>query len=96
MNLIEQLGIGGALALFVLREVFTYLKTRNGKAAVSVVPVCPLPQTFELWELRLSKAIAEAMTEALEPTLKRQNDLLETLAKYQQELHEVLIRRNLV
>ncbi len=96
MNLIEQLGIGGALALFVLREVFTYLKTRNGKAEVSVVHVCPLPQTFELWELRLSKAIAEAMTEALEPTLKRQSDLLETLAKYQQEMHEVLIRRNLV
>lgn len=96
MNGYAELGAGGLLALLLLREVFAFLKARENNKNGSATPpiVCPLNATVELWELRLTKAVTEGLTQALIPTLARQTELLGVVIQNQGKMYELLIRRD--
>jgi len=75
MDGISQLGIGGALVLLALAQMFAFLKSRkngNGRR-------CPLELQVELWESRLSDAIGRSVSKALEPHFIAENEMLKTM-----------------
>jgi hypothetical protein len=80
---IAQVGVGGALALLIVREVLAFLKGRNGKT-----PTSAGDKSVEFWQMEYRKATDEA----LRPLLAAQTAVLSDIAQTQHEMNERLGR----
>ena len=71
MDHLIQLGIGGALAILIIREVFKFLTDRkqkeNGSAGTKSV---------EFWQAQQRTAVREVLTELISPFLTTQTEIL--------------------
>ena len=84
-----QLGLGGIVAILLIREVLTYLKTlkstRNGqKAAGDLTP--------EYWQTEQRKAITEVVVTVVVPILTSQATILAELKSSQQQTNIQIVR----
>lgn len=67
--MIWQVGAGGLLALLILREVFGFLRARNGGASAG-------SKTVDFWRLEMRAAVNEGLTTTLKPLFETQIELL--------------------
>ncbi len=82
-----QVSVGGILAILVLREVFGFLRTRNGaRSANSSSGNRPV----EYWQVDMRKALAEAFQTSILPALSNQTDLLREIRDEQKETHKAI------
>jgi hypothetical protein len=79
MDTFGQLGIGGALVLLALAQMFAFLKAR--KNGVTTAAQCPMSTQVELWESRLTNAIADGISRSLKPLFEAQAETLRVQAR---------------
>jgi hypothetical protein len=96
MHPYTDLGMGGLLAILIIREVFGFLKSQVAKKNGAAPPPCPLNATIELWELKLSKGVVSGMKESLEPHFQRQSEILTQLSSNQGKIIDVLTRKSTI
>lgn len=88
---LTQVGVGGLLALLVLREVFQFLKTRrhashdNGAAIKTAGDFPP-----EYWQNEQRKAIADVVITVVVPLLTGQATILNELRLSNQDVARTL------
>ena len=82
-----NLGVGGALALLVIREVLTFLKNRSlaGQRTAG-------DQSPEFWQAEQRRAVTDVVVNVVVPILTRQNSILNELKNAQQEMNGQTIR----
>lgn len=70
-----EVGVGGAVALLVLKEVFTFVKTTrgNGKDAASGA------KPVEFWQAEIRHGVSESVRTELAPLLTVQTELLKEI-----------------
>ena len=72
MDHLIQLGIGGALAILMIREVFKFLtdrKQKNGNGSAGT-------KSVEFWQAQQRMAVREVLTELISPFLTTQTEIL--------------------
>lgn len=91
---VTQIGVGGIFALFILREVFTFIKSQrtngngNGQAAGT--------QSAAFWQLEIRKAVDESVGSTMVPHLQAQTKVLEdirdTMGEMEKGINELVTR----
>lgn len=69
----QSLGVGGILVVFIVRELFAYLKAREQKNDRSG------DKDPAFWQMEFKKAVEEGIAKAVVPLLAKQNELLDEL-----------------
>ena len=80
-----QLGIGGIVALLIIREVLRFLRSRNGSS--SSPAGSSGSQSIEFWQAEIRKAVSEA----LNPFLSAQSELLRGIQITESKIHEAVM-----
>lgn len=81
---ILQIGVGGVLALLIIREVLRFLKQRQpASGAVSAGAQSP-----EYWQAEQRKAITDVVVSIVVPILSNQNAILNELRVSQTEMNK--------
>lgn len=71
-TLLTQVGVGGIFTVLVLREVFTFLKTRKANGASG-------DQSVEFWQQQQQLIIAENLKMSVIPILDKQTAILDEI-----------------
>jgi hypothetical protein len=77
MNYASEVGVGGAIVLLALAQMFHFLKTRNNSTIVR----CPVEDQIELWQVKMSNAVADGITKSLRPLFEMQSETLKSQAR---------------
>lgn len=83
----KDVGIGGLLALLVLREVFNFLKTkRNGK------PVSAGEQSVEFWREQFRDILLPILSQTLSRTLDQQSMMIDDIRDLQKATNDGIVK----
>ena len=88
MEVVYQVGIGGTLALLVLKEVFGYVKSvkLNGNGNGNGRSTTSGDKPPEFWQMEFRRANTESLNATIVPILNNQTDILKEMAKSQHEM----------
>lgn len=79
MDNLAQVGIGGAIVLLALAQMFAFLKSRKANGSMR----CPLEQTMKFWEQNIAAGVVRGLNESLRPVIENQTRILEKLGDEQ-------------
>jgi hypothetical protein len=93
-ELLKEVGVGGALAVLVLAQVFNFLKAKKNGANM-----CPLRAEVQIWENHLAKAISESLsplidnqTKTLVPLIEAHTRVLDAMTQTLNHRYEIFER----
>jgi len=88
--------VTGLVVVIIVREMFTFLKTRRNGAnnkPNSILPlVCPLTATIELWKANLTAAVVAGLKESLGQSIIQLLEIEKKIVENQEKLIESSIR----
>ena len=88
MNDWQSLGIGGLIVVFVIKELFSFLKNRNGKGNKSG------DMSPDYWKSAIKEGMADSLKNSISPILNRQTDILDAIRESQVRMVTIIERMN--
>jgi hypothetical protein len=94
---VTQVGVGGIFAIFILREVFTFINKRgNGNGNGNGSKTDSGGQSVAFWQLEIRNAVNESVTQQIVPHLQAQTRVLEeirdTMGEMEKGINELVTR----
>ena len=95
MNDILQIGVGGAFALLVIREILKFVSEykKNGNSINKVT--ASGERSVEFWQKEIRTGVKDAFTESVLPAIIRQTEIMremnESMSKAKDSITELVI-----